>query len=79
MDQCSMISKADDGDTLLHMGNRYLTPKKDAVGATKLPITASLDPNGYLSRVAGQNYVYTDDNEVQYFERRRVPGTDEVR
>lgn len=79
IEDCSMVSTDDDGEILFHMGNRYLTPIKEIFGATKMSIPSTVDPNGYLSRVSGEGYVYTDDNHIHYFERRRIPGTEEAR
>lgn len=79
MENCSMVSFDDDGEPLLHMSSRYLTPKRESNGMVIMPIPANVDPQGHLARVAGNSFVYTDDNHVRYFEHRRIPGTDDTR
>ena len=49
--------------------NRYFTPKGGADSQEIRPLTAEVDPNGYLAKVAGSTYVHTEENKVYYFEK----------
>ncbi|PBK87462.1 hypothetical protein ARMGADRAFT_1085482 [Armillaria gallica] len=37
---------------------------------SELLITKDMDPHGYLANIAGDKYVYTDDNQVRFYERK---------
>jgi hypothetical protein len=49
------------------VANRYFTPKSGADSEEIRPLTAEVDPNGYLAKAAGTTYVHTEENKVYYF------------
>jgi hypothetical protein len=59
------------GDPALHMSNRLLTPKKDALNMNAIELESGVDPHGVLKAIINEGeYVYWDDNEVKYFESK---------
>jgi len=53
----------------IDVSNRYFTPRGAADPEEIRPLTAELDPNGYLAKAAGSTYVHTEENRVYYFEK----------
>ena len=53
----------------IDVANRYFTPRDGADCEEIRPLTAEVDPNGYLAKVAGSTYVHTEENKVYYFEK----------
>ena len=53
----------------INVANRYFTPRSSADSEEIRPLTAEVDPNGYLARAAGSTYVHTEENKVYYFEK----------
>ena len=53
----------------IDVANRYLTPRDSTTSEEIRPLTADVDPNGYLARAAGSTYVHTEENKVYYFEK----------
>jgi hypothetical protein len=59
------------GDPTLHVSNRLLTPKKDALNMNAIELENGVDPRGVLKAIINEGeYVYCDDNEVKYFESK---------
>ncbi|PBK85082.1 hypothetical protein ARMGADRAFT_942352, partial [Armillaria gallica] len=54
----------------LSSSTRYVTKRDQAQDFQELLIPQSIDPHRYLSEAAGDRYVYTDDNETFYYERK---------
>lgn len=61
----------------INVVNRYFTPRGGAASEEIQPLTAEVDPNGYLAKAAGSTYVHTEENKVYYFEKigNRQGGT----
>ena len=57
------------GHPAIDLSNRYVTNVKDKGIFTSLPVTDLMDPYGYLRKVMGRFWHYTEDNEVECFER----------
>lgn len=53
----------------IEVANRYFTPRGGADSEEMRPLTAEVDPNGYLAKAAGSAYVHTEENKVYYFEK----------
>jgi hypothetical protein len=53
----------------IDVANRYFTPRGSADSKEIQPLTAEVDPNGYLAKAAGTTYVHTEENKVYYFEK----------
>ena len=58
-----------EGFPAIDIVNRYFTPKGAADSEEICPLTAEVDPNGYLAKAAGSTYVHTEENKVYYFEK----------
>jgi hypothetical protein len=52
----------------LDASNRYLTSKRDTPGAVSVPIPANIDPWGILESLTKEGFVYSEENEVQYYQ-----------
>lgn len=58
-------------DDALHASNRLLTPKRDACNMTSLAVPDGIDPHGILTEIIAEGeYVYCEENKVQYFQQR---------
>jgi hypothetical protein len=57
-----------DDSTAIDIGNRYFTDQRDAADATPIQIAHSVDPQGILTTLMGQDFIHSTENEVQYFE-----------
>ncbi|KAF8969131.1 hypothetical protein BDZ97DRAFT_1915494 [Flammula alnicola] len=53
----------------IDVANRYFTPRGGAATEEIRPLTAEVDPKGYLAKAAGSTYVHTEENKVYYFEK----------
>ena len=53
----------------IDIANWYFMPRDGADCEEIWPLTAEVDPNGYLAKVAGSTYVHTEENKVYYFEK----------
>ena len=53
----------------IEVSNQYFTPRSGANSKEIHPLTAEVDPNSYLEKVAGSAYVHTEENKVYYFEK----------
>jgi hypothetical protein len=53
----------------IDVGNRYFTPISGADTEEIRPLTAEVDPYGYLAKAAGTTYVHTEENKVYYYEK----------
>ena len=51
------------------MANRYVTNIKDKGNLSSLPVTDVMDPHSYLRKVMGRFWHYTEDNEIECYER----------
>ncbi|KAF8809206.1 hypothetical protein BYT27DRAFT_7232338 [Phlegmacium glaucopus] len=66
-------------DRALDVSNRYLTSKRDAPGMVAIPIPATIDPRGVLENLTKEGYVYSKENEVQYYQvHKSSEGTKRV-
>lgn len=53
------------------MSNRYFTPRNEATVSEIMALGTKIDPQGFLARAAGPNYVHTEENKVHYYEKRQ--------
>ena len=47
--------------------NRYFTLRTEGNQDNECAITDDMDPKGYLKKAAGNTYIHTEENNVQYF------------
>ena len=69
--QACSIYTTFDGMAAVEMSNRYFTLKNEVPNAAaRIPLEEDIDPHGNLSTAAGNSYVHTAENQVNYFERQ---------
>ncbi|KAF8240890.1 hypothetical protein L208DRAFT_1230415 [Tricholoma matsutake] len=56
-----------EGNTL-EASNRYLTAQRDTPGMVSIPIPASIDPHGILSKLTKEGFIYGKENKVQFYQ-----------
>jgi hypothetical protein len=54
--------------TAIDASNRYFTPRTGNQ-EDGCPITADIDPKGYLMKAAGDSFMHTEENKVRYYEK----------
>jgi hypothetical protein len=59
------------GHPSIDVGNRYFTPRQHALQDRQTSFTAAIDPDNILSEGMGEEFVHTEDNEVEYYEARK--------
>lgn len=62
------------GHPSIDIGNRYFTPRQHALQDRHISFSSVVDPDNILSEAMGEEYVHTEDNEVEYYEARREAG-----
>ncbi|GLB38110.1 hypothetical protein LshimejAT787_0411610 [Lyophyllum shimeji] len=70
LDSWTATSNQNAEDDIFDASNRYFTPRRDASLEESIPFDKLADPNNILKKMAGDQYVHTEDNEVLYFRRR---------
>ncbi|KAK7024526.1 hypothetical protein VNI00_016201 [Paramarasmius palmivorus] len=63
-----------DHNTKILISNRYFTSKRLANDEEHIGFTNEIDPKGILERFRGDSLVHTNDNVVEYYERRTNKG-----
>lgn len=51
----------------MELGNRYFVLQNSEGDMTPTPFEEGVDPDGKLAQMAGDKWVHTEDNKVQYF------------
>ena len=59
------------GHLSIDIGNRYFTPRQHALQDRHISFIAVIDPDNILSVAMGEEFVHTEDNEVEYYEARK--------
>jgi hypothetical protein len=57
-----------DNSTDIDIGNRYFTDQCNAANTTPNEIAHSVNPQGILTTLMGQDFIHNTENKVQYFE-----------
>ena len=65
------VSSAFQGHQSIDVGNRYFTPRRHALQDRQISFSMSIDPDNILSKAMGEEFVHTEDNEVEYYEARK--------
>lgn len=65
------VPSAFQGYPSMDVGNRYFTPHKHALRESQISFNPLVDPDNILSEAMGEEFVHTDDNEVEYYEARK--------
>ena len=64
------------GHPAIDVGNRYFTPRQHALQDRHISFSPAIDPDNILSAAMGEEFVHTEDNEVEYYEAlRKARGT----
>ena len=62
------------GHPSIDVGNRYFTPSQHALQDRQISFSLAVDPDNILSEAMGDEFVHTEDNEVEYYEARKEAG-----
>ena len=65
------VPSAFQGHPSIDVGNRYFTPRQHALQERHISFSPAIDPDNILSEAMGEEFVHTEDNEVEYYEARR--------
>ena len=64
------------GHPSIDVGNRYFTPCQHALQDRHISFSSVIDPDNILSEAMGEDFVHTEDNEVEYYEaHKQARGT----
>jgi hypothetical protein len=62
------------GHLSIDIGNRYFTPRQHALQERHISFSSAIDPDNILSEAMGEEFVHTEDNQVEYYEARKEAG-----
>ena len=62
------------GHPSIDVSNRYFTPRQHALQDRHISFSQAVDPDNILSEAMGEEFVHTEDNEVEYYEARKEAG-----
>ena len=65
------VPSAFQGHPSIDVGNRYFTPRQHALQNLQISFRPAIDPDNILSESMGEEFVHTEDNEVEYYEARK--------
>jgi hypothetical protein len=64
------------GHPSIDIGNRYFTPRQHALQDRQISFSPAIDPDSILYEAMGEEFVHTEDNEVEYYEaHKEAKGT----
>jgi hypothetical protein len=65
------VPSAFQGHPSIDVGNRYFTPRQHALQDRQISFSLAIDPENILSEAMGEEFVHTEDNEVEYYEAHK--------
>ena len=65
------VPSAFQGHQSIDVGNRYFTPSQHALQDRQISFSPAIDPENILSEAMGEEFVHTEDNEVEYYEAHK--------
>jgi hypothetical protein len=68
------VPSAFQGHPSIDVSNRYFTPRQHALQDRHISFSQAVDPDNILSEAMGEEFVHTEDNEVEYYEARKEGG-----
>jgi len=68
------VPSAFQGHLSIDVGNRYFTPLQHALQDRQISFSPTIDPDNILSEAMGEEFVHTEDNEVEYYEAGKEAG-----
>ncbi|KAJ2912052.1 hypothetical protein MD484_g8360, partial [Candolleomyces efflorescens] len=70
-----IVFKAYDGEFAIDAHTRYFTDRRHAPSLKHEDIPTSVDPHRFLDSVRGPNFIYTQENSVEYCEQVEEEGS----
>ena len=55
----------------IDVGNQYFTPRQHALQDHQISFSPAIDPDNILSEAMGEEFLHTEDNEVEYYEAHK--------
>lgn len=68
------VPSAFQGHLSIDVGNRYFSPRQHALQERHISFSPTIDPDNILSEAMGEDFVHTEENEVEYYEARKEAG-----
>jgi hypothetical protein len=65
------VPSAFQGHQSIDVGNQYFTPSQHALQDCHISFSPAIDPDNILSEAMGEEFVHTEDNDVEYYEARK--------
>jgi hypothetical protein len=62
------------GHPSIDVNNRYFTPRQHALQDNHISFSPTIDPDNILTKAMGEDFVHTEDNEIEYYEARKEAG-----
>lgn len=62
------------GHPSIDVSNRYFTPRQHALQERHISFRPDIDPDNILEEAMGEDFVHTEDNEVEYYEAHKEAG-----
>jgi hypothetical protein len=70
----SWVPSTFQGHPSIDVGNRYFTSRHLALQERHISFSPAIDPDNILAEAMGEEFVHTEDNEVEYYEARKEAG-----
>lgn len=70
----SWVPSTFQGHPSIDVGNRYFTSCQLALQERHISFSPAVDPDNILAEAMGEEFVHTEDNEVEYYEARKEAG-----
>ena len=68
------VPSAFQGHQSIDVSNRYFTPRQHALQDRHISFSTTIDPDNVLSEAMGEEFVHTEDNDVEYYEAHKEGG-----
>jgi hypothetical protein len=68
------VPSAFQGHLSIDVGNRYFSPRQHALQERHISFSPTIDPDNILAEAMGEDFVHTEDNEVEYYEAHKEAG-----
>lgn len=68
------VPSAFQGHLSIDVGNWYFTPRQHALQERHISFSPAIDPDNILAEALGEDFVHTEDNEVEYYEAHKEAG-----
>lgn len=76
LEPIDFLKKNEGFGSMLEVGNRYLTPRKDAPDVKATDLAKFIDPRGLLTAMIKEGlYIHREENVVEYWASMSIDGT----